>query len=320
MLELLKTVHGAVSKRGISSILSMVRLQKGLVIGTNGTVTIGARVEELSHLDVTTPADRFLKAMATADLSKLKIKHLDSGRLSVVAGKFRAFIPTEDNEHFPQIEPTGQLIECSGLIEALRAVAPFMGDDAIRTWSNGVLLTNDYVYATNNVSLVRYKVDMTLPSIILPRVTVLELLRIAKEPMGTITDEHSVSFILDEDVWVKSSLIDGKWPDIEKFFEDRNGMKPINPELIKAVETIAPFCPDAGLPKIFFSSEGVRTDEGSTSSEYTDIELPVGCYHADVLRTVLPLIDVVNWDRYPKACPFEGSGGKLQGLMMGMVV
>ena len=319
MYSTLKKVHGAVSKRGVSSVLKMLRINKGKVIGTNGSLTIGATITELEHLDVTLDADKFLKAVAIADESNLKITVTTTGRVKIASGKFKAFIPTVPNDRFPMSAPEGELIKCEGLLPAIKAVSPFIGDDAIRKWSNGCLITNKYVYATNNVTLVRYNVKMDVPSIVIPRGCVTELVRINKEPLGVVCDKSSITFIMDDEVWVKSSLIDLPWPDMDGFFERNTDLPYIPDDLLTAVESVLPFCEDNKLPKIHFSSEGVSTSEGALGSNYEGIDLPIGCFHASVLMDILPSITHIDFSNYPKPCPFEGNDGLLQGVLMGLI-
>lgn len=319
MYDLLRRVYSATSKKSLSSVLKQMRLNKGKIIGTNGSITIGADIPELEEFDITLPAEQFVKAISIADISKLKLKVTPTKKLSLIAGKFRAMIPTTPNEAFPMVEPEGDFIGCGGLIEALSAVAPFMGDDAIRLWSNGVLLTNEYVYATNNVAIVRYKVNMSLPNTVLPRCAVEELLRIGRDPIGIVHSGVSISFIMEEDIWLHSRLIGMPWPDVDRFFDYDMNFPVLNPELITAVEAVSPFCPDPKLPKIYFSDEGVSTHEGEMSSSYELKELPVACFHAEVLKRLLPSIDTIDFTPYPKPCPFTGKNKLMQGVIMGLV-
>ena len=319
MYDILKRVYSATSKKGVASVLKQMRLNHGKIVGTNGSITIGADIPALKEYDITVPAEQFVKAISIADLDKLKLKITPTKKLSMVAGKFRAMIPTTPNEDFPMVEPQGDFIGCGGLIEALSAVSPFMGDDAIRLWSNGVLLTNDYVYATNNISIVRYKVKMDLPDTILPRGTVAELLRIGRDPIGIVHDGTSISFIMENDIWLHSRLIDGKWPDVDKFFDYDMNFPALDPELLTAVDAISSFCPDPKLPKIYFSEEGVSTHEGEMNSAYEIEGLPSACFHADVLKNLLPSITNIDFTHYPKPCPFVGERGLMQGVLMGLV-
>lgn len=319
MYDKLKTAYGAVSKKGVSSILTKMRIKNGLVVGTNGSLTIGVQVPELEHLDITLAADKFLKAIATADPSKLKMKVTDTGRLSITAGKFRALIPTIPNDSFPEVQIDGNMLDCNNILEGLKCVAPFMGDDAIRVWSNGVRLTKDFMYATNNVSMVKYEVRMIVPDMVIPRGTVTELLRINKEPVATVADDSSVTFIMDDETWVNSQTIDSKWPDVEHIFVNTDTVEPVHPELAKAVKDIVPFCNDMTLPAIYFSKDGITTSEGDLQSTYEGIELPDACFHADLLNILLPHIEQVDWSHYPKPCPFLGAGGKLTGVCMGLI-
>ena len=94
---------------------------------------------------------------------------------------------------------------------------------------------------------------------------------------------------------------------------------PLDRELITAVESIAPFCPDPKLPKIHFDETGVSTHEGEMNSAYEMTGLPTACFHAEVLKNLLPSIDTIDFKCYPKPCPFTGKNGSMQGVLMGLI-
>ncbi|RLD02980.1 MAG: hypothetical protein DRI65_13855 [Chloroflexota bacterium] len=160
---------------------------------------------------------------------------------------------------------------------------------------------------------------MGIPDTVIPRSAVNELLRIGDEPLGVARTDSTISFILDNDSWVHTSLIDAKWPDIEPFFSHMEDLPPIPDNLLEAVQAVAPFCPDAKLPRIYFGKNGVSTHDGEMNSEYSIDALPEGCFHAEVLLKVLPSVEYIDLARYPKHCPFTGCGGLLGGVLVGLV-
>jgi len=160
---------------------------------------------------------------------------------------------------------------------------------------------------------------MKLPTIVVPRVAVNELLRIGKEPTGVMTDGKTVTFILDDETWLHTTLVDAKWPLVDKFFVGIVGLPPIPAKLVEAVETVYPFCTNPKLPKIYFTEDGVNTGEGILGAEVEMEGLSKGSFHGDVLRKLLPSIETIDFISYPKSCSFTGAGGLMSGVLMGLV-
>ena len=69
--------------------------------------------------------------------------------------------------------------------------------------------------ATTNAILVQQWVKKSiLPEINLPRQTVREILRIKKIPRGLRFDAHSISFLYEDESWLKSHLLATDWPNL----------------------------------------------------------------------------------------------------------
>jgi len=206
MIKELRLVRGAVAKKDIVPVLTHFHIYNGRIQGGNGKMSIDMACEELTGLDVTVPAERFLKACDACD-GEPKIKVTPAGNLSVKNKKFGAVLPLADHEKFPVAESYGfEKWDFSALITALRTLQPFIGDDATRPWCNGIWFNDGYAYATNNIVLARTKINMEA-SFILPAYAIEEIIRIGMTPIGYQLTEQALYLHYENTMWVRSQLL-----------------------------------------------------------------------------------------------------------------
>ena len=315
MYKNLKKVHSITSKKNISTVYSSMCIRNGAVIGFDGSMTVCVKEDALLGINAVIHADKFLKAIGSTDAPKV---YTTENFLMVKEGKFQARLPLLNIE-FPIQSPKGSVHDCFGLLSALKAISGFVSQDASHKWATGCMVKNGYIYATNNVILVRYKVCEGLPEMNIPAKAVNELNKINEEPLYLIKRNGGIAFMFEDDWWLDTALLDYEWPEVDSMFSTRE-LPPIHPELVKAVELVSPFCA-SGIPKIYFSDKGVSSDNKDYNSTYEGIDLPVACFHAHTLAQVLPLMEHVDWKEFPRACPFYGKQtptGRLEGVVIGI--
>ncbi len=322
MKKILDFVKGAVSTKDLIPVLTNFHFYSGRVQGGNGRITIDAPLDaplDLGGVDITVPAVPFLRAVdACGGAPVLNIT--EGGRLTMKKGKFRSVLPLSDSTSFPlqtlEWEGHRDWKPGSGLIKILRTIRPFIGEDASRPWACGVLFSDGYLYATNNVVMVR--IPYTMPEgtqMNLPSYAVDELLRIGEDPERMLFDENKAAFHYG-DRWMRSNLFDVAWPDVSKFF-DEAALDPVPEGLREAVEKIRPFCQDSKFPIITMNSEGVHTAEGDMGASVEGYELPDSKYRAEPLQLVLTHAKRIDLSKYPGPVPFVGDNG-LEGVMIGV--
>ena len=328
MKKILNFVKGAVSTKDLVPVLTNFHFYDGRVQGGNGRVTIDAPLD-LGGSDITVPAVPFLRAIDACDdvldFEDGSLSITKAGRLSVKSGSFKSILPLSDNTDFPRAEvdlSVGMLWKpAPGFIKALRTIRPLIGDDASRPWACGALFKNGYIYATNNVIMVR--IPWAMPDdvcINIPSFAIEELIRVGEEPAGFMFSDTSAVFVYGNQAegtrWIKTQLFESAWPDADKFFTDEE-LAPVPVGLLDAVNKVVPFCPDKKHPVITLNSEGVHTAEGDMSASVANLELPEGRYRAEPLTLVLQQATAIDLTKYPGAVPFVGQNG-LQGVMVGM--
>jgi hypothetical protein len=302
-------------------VLTHFHIYGGRVQGGNGRIAIDAPCPELAGFDCTVPAERFLKAVDACD-GEPKLKLTDAGKLTVSKGKFRATLPLAEHAAFPKVAEVPHTssfldgVKWPALLPLLRKLYPFIGEDASRPWSCGVLLDGGYAWATNNVSLARVPCALG-QNFVLPIFAVDELLRIGQEPASVQADKNSIWFYFAEGWWMRCQKLEGAWPDVAAFMpaEPSDSYAPAK-ALAEAVRKVLPFCPDPKHPVIQTGPEGVSTLDGEMSASVGHDGLTAARFRAEPLLAVLEAAAGIDLSTYPKACYWRGDG--IDGVIVGM--
>ena len=319
MISKLDIVKGCFKNKDTLPVLTHIHISGGKVTTTNGRLTISTDIAELVDLDVIVPADKFIRAVRLCKTPNFKVT--PAGKLSISKGKTRIYLPVL-NSVFPNYEQDGTVLHAKDLLLVLEKLLPFVSEDASRPWSCGVLLYSGTAYATNNVLLVKTKVDWTGPPINLPSFLIKELLRLKMAIKDVTVHDTSITVNL-EDAKLHSVLLSTKWPNIDKLLDsvDTTNIKPISEDLLVAVESIVPFCPDDKFPKIQFTEDGVSTEDGEHTAIVNYSGLEKSIWRAEPLLTLLTMRDPytiqVDFTKWPAPCPWARSDG-LVGLIIGL--
>ena len=317
MLKELKFVQGAVAKKELLPALTHFRIENGFVRSFNGTLALCSPIA--FDIDCTPKAAPFVKAIQNCK-ETVSLSITKAGRLSVKSGSFKAFIDCVD-EVTPHVEPEGDQFEINGeaLLNAFKTIVPFIGDDAARPWSNGILLSNQSAYATNNVILVEYWVGSVFPFICnIPKAAIKEMIRINEPPIYAQATETSISFHYEDGRWVRTALYDIDWPDLSRILDQPNNPAPVHQDLFEALDVVKPFANDLGC--VYFHKEGVTTSlkEGDGASyDLKDFHYE-GAYRIEMLLSLKDIISTIDFTSYPKPSIFYGD--RLRGAIVGMSV
>lgn len=318
MLAELKFVQGAVSKKSLVPALTHFAIENGTVRGFNGRIALSSPIP--FDIACKPKAIELVKAIGNCtDVVKLSLT--PAGRLRIASGSFKAFVDCIEGET-PHATPSGERYEVDGemLLAGLRAVAPFIGDDASRPWCNGVLLRGPSLFATNNVTLVEYwaGVELLPLEVNLPHDAIKELLRIGEAPVGIQMDANSVTFHYVGRKWVRAQLLATTWPDLARVLDRgvENPPVPIDPRLAEALTTLKPFADKVG--RVLFQPTGLATHAQDGEGAAYDIDgWPyTGIYNIEMLELVAATATTVDFTSYPKPCLFFGD--RLRGAIIGM--
>ena len=317
MLTELKFVQGAVAKKDFLPALTHFVIEKGTVRGYNGMLALCSPIP--FDIECKPKAEPLVKAIASCT-ETVQLALTAAGRLSVKSGKFKAFVDCHPDDATPHAMPEGEdvVIDGAALLQAFKTVFPFVGDDASRPWSNGVLLLGQSAFATNNITLVEYWTGCNVPRPLnIPRAAVKELLRIDEAPIGAQLTDTSITFHFENGRWLRTQLFETQWPDLGKVLDRESSAQPIDPKLFEALKVLKPFTDKAG--RIVFKGDGkIATHAEDTEGAGYEIEGfdHTGAYQIDMLNLLNGPCTLIDWSAYPSPCMFFGD--RLRGAIIGM--
>lgn len=329
MLKELKFVQGAVAKKDFMPAMTHFAItvddKGGFVRAYNGSLALGSPLA--FDIPCTPKAAQLVPAIANAP-GTITLSMTDKGRLRVASEKgYRVFVDCVE-EVTPHVVPEGERVEFDGrvVLEALKVVEPFIGSDASRPWSNGVLLSGSSAYATNNVCIAQYWFStedrpVTLPFVVnIPRAAIAEMLRINEPPTHALMTQNSMTFHYSDRRWLRTQLLETKWPDIDRIFADHipAHAAPVPEGLFDALTRLKPHADKMG--RVFFH-EGrliVKDNSGEerAACEVDGCKVVEGVYQIDMLRLLEDVAKFVDFSTYPRPCIFYGD--KLRGAIIGM--
>jgi len=314
MLKELKFVMGAVAKKDFLPAMTHFRIEAGKVRSFNGTLALCSPLP--FDIDCTPEAAPLVKAISNCT-DTITLGMTEGGKLRVQSGSFRAFIGTVDGAT-PHVEPAGEDVMFNGevLLKALQTLIPFVGDDASRPWTNGVLLRGQSAFATNNVCLVEYWLGVETPIVVnIPKDAIKEMLRINEPPIRAQIDKNSITFHYADERWIRSQLYETNWPDLSKVLDQPSNATPIDEKLFEGIEAIKAFADEVG--RVYIQDGVLRTHADYDLGATYDLHLPFeGLYQIKMLSLLQGVALKADFTRYPSPALFFGE--RLRGAVTGM--
>ena len=317
MLKSLKFCIGSVAKKEFISSLTHFVIENGRVRGFNGIMALSSPIP--FDIACKPKAETLIKAIGMCE-DVVQLALTPAGRLSIKSAGFKAFVDCVQ-EDTPHAMPEGSVVNFDGeaLLAGLKAVAPFIGDDASRRWANGVLIKDQSLFATNNVMLVQYWFGADFPKVInLPRAAVKEMLRIGEAPAYAQIAENSITFHYSGDRWLRTQLYDiDAWPDLGKILNRDSCQLAFAEGLAKALVVIKPFVDKQG--SVHYCNGQVTTHTDDSEGASFDVPSLIGVegrYNIGMLELLCGAAKTIDWSGYPGPCLFQND--RLRGAIIGM--
>lgn len=315
MLAELKFVQGAVAKKDFLPALTHFVIEAGTVRGYNGTLALCSPIP--FDIACKPKAEPLVRAIGNCE-STVQLTMTPAGRLSIKSGKFKAFVDCVEGDT-PHVMPEGDAVVIDGvaMLKAIKTVAPFIGDDASRPWSNGVLLKGQSAFATNNITLVEYWTGADVPfPINIPRAAIKEMLRINEAPEGVQVAPNAITFHYTGGRWLRTQLFATDWPDLARVLDKASNPVELDERLFEAVKVVKPFTDKMG--RILFKGGRIATHDDDSEGAAFEIEGfdHSGVYQMDMLNLLQGTAQRIDWSTYPAPCMFFGD--RLRGAIIGM--
>lgn len=317
MLKELKFVQGAVAKKDFVPEMTHFRIEGGRVRSFNGQMAICSPID--LDLDCIPKADAMIRAISNCNGENITLSLLSNKKLLISSGRFRAHVETVAGET-PHVEPSGDTVELDGevLLTAFKTLERFMGNDASRPWSGGILLKGSSAYATNNVCVAEYWTGVESPIIVnVPRMAIREMLRIDEPPTGAQYDENSITFHYSDGRWIRTQLLLTEWPPLERILERENNPVPIDPEMFEGLDVFMGL--GDNIDRVYFNGDVMRThkeDDIGATYEVPGMAI-TGIYQRHMLGLLRDVATSADFSLYPKPALFYGN--RLRGAIAGLV-
>lgn len=316
MLKELKFVQGAVAKKDLVPGMTHFKIEDGFVRAYNGVLALCSPIS--FDINCTPKADQLVKVLSNCNDTVL-LSMSPNGRLRVQSGPYRAFVECEDGET-PHVEPKGDIVNFDGevLLRAVTTLLPFIGNDASRPWTNGVLLKGGSAFATNNVCLIEYWLGTQVPFVVnIPSMAIREMMRVNEPPLHCQLDGNSLTLHYSDGRWIRTQLLETTWPDLTKILDVSSNPQPLDPRLFEALEALSNMTDKAGR---VYMRDGVLQTHNSDAESGASYELDglgiEGTYQINMLRLLEGVATSADFTRYPDPTMFFGD--MLRGAIIGM--
>lgn len=315
MLDALKFVKGSVAKKDFVPELTHFFIRGGRITGYNGTMAVSTPIP--FDVDCCPKAEPFVRAVEQCD-EVTKLSLTPTGKLSVRAGKFKAFVECLSEPYTLPITMEGVKVALEdSFVPMLKILAPFIADDASRAWAKGIMFRDRVAMATTNPAFIQYWTGIDAPPFNLPEMAVKELLRIGDSPEYMRVGPSSITFHYGQSQrWLWTTLYTDEWPSVERVLDQpETPMLQVKQEHLDALQKLRPFLDPA--QRIYVKPQGLGTladfEDGAS------VELPMECegiFNYSQLKLVLEVAEKVGLSAYPNPAPFFGPG--FRGVLAGM--
>ena len=298
-----------------TSHLSHICIRNGMMFATNSRMTAAAEVSFEDTFMV--PAREFYQAITVLGEEDLKLA-VKENSIVISKSRRRVTIETLNPENFVYHMPEGDPMPVPPeFVTALRAVYKFMSDDRTKPWANAVRVKDGYLYATNNIVVVRSpcgswlrEIDITLPSWVVEYIVSRDV-----ELQFISFMQHSVSFNWADNSWVRSSRLTVEMPDVvidllDKLtpvvFEISQEWRDAFSTVIQLSDDVLHICPDR-----------IKAGKGHALIE-AEVDSPVQedtMWHPKYLNLVMEAATHFDPGSWPQPCCWKGEN--CEGLVIG---
>lgn len=270
LLDALKFISAAQHSEG-TTLQTHCRISGGTIVGFDGGLTIGRYIEK--GLNVCPHTNTLIAALSKCT-EAVSITELDSGRLSVKSGKFRALVPCAAYDDIPASEPD---TPCATLTDdlkaALRAVVGLADPSAAEPFACGVLMQANTVVTTNRFVLLEawHGIDLP-PGLLIPKPAVLAICKHEKPLTQFGFSHNSATFYFADDSFIKTQLYMNDFPNYHKIINIDSNPKPLPVGFYEALDSITPFAEEK---RVYFRGGKLCThsvDELGASFEVDGLE------------------------------------------------
>ena len=326
MREALDKVSGAVATKTIVPALTHYLVRDGLIHASNGHITAAA---PFPCADTFAVVARNFEDVLRRLPDPVKLTLDDPKWIQLTARRCRGRVARNATIEGGFLGPTGEEIAApANLVDKMRVMRPFISDNASQPFATCLCLNGSHMYATNNVALVVTD-DAGLPDKFYAMVNcfAVDYILSRKEKLTHLQhDAGSISFFWSDGSWMRSQLLDIKFPAIEAIVDTAADPDfELTDEWKAAFDTaaaVAESCVRIYADRIVGGS-GAIADSPNTNNAEVEVECtsPVPedrdhtAWHPKFLAPVIAAANYWKPEVFPKPAPFAGD--EVYGVILG---
>ena len=313
----------ALSTKNIAREMTHYRVGGREIKATDGRITAGHPwPTEDQYLVPGTEFEKIVRRMPGDPRVEVEKDHI-----KVVSGRSRGAIRTMPLEQwdYPGVDTNAWTDLPEGLIGALRALRPFVSDNATHAWSLGVALDDGWAYATNNIVLA----GVRLPSLdgresqsIVPVWAIDFIVDRAEDLVEWAWTEYYIGFRWKNGAWMRSQLIEGTFHErASEMIRNVDVMElpqPITKEFKSTFARAAPLVPAGSAIKIARTWLRGAFDEAQFEEGVEVETLDDAAPTSWTANRLAPVIEIASeWEpaTWSKPTFFKGEG--ICGIVLG---
>ena len=289
----------------------------GWVAAFDGLLMMAAKID--TDITAYPNTKRLLATLSRCD-EAVQITQLDNNRLGVKSGKFSATIPCLEPGllTFTPPDPTQGAFN-EAVVAALKTVGMIAKENAPRMVQASVMLRANSAVATDGVTAFEAWHGLPMPTVVLPKVFITELLKITKKPVSAGASPNTFTVYFDDESFIRTQLYVEPYPDVDKVLNVNASPYPIPAELWPALAKLDAMKGDAH--NVYFKATKLQTDNDETvgaSYEFNDEAWDVEnvCFNIDFLRRFETLAQTVDWDVDERPGMAAFYGPNFRGVLM----
>ena len=187
----------------------------------------------------------------------ISFTQLDSSKLSIKSGKFKAIVSCIDPTllHIAIPDQPIALID-DRFKEGLSIVGTVPNENAQLIYLASILMNGQSLISTTGKLIIEYWHGIDLPNgIALPKALVDPLTKTSKKLARFGFSQSSVTFYFEDGAWIRSQLYAEKWPDIATVLDRPSNAWPFSADFWNGLEAVAAF----GEGFVYFDMEALRS-------------------------------------------------------------
>lgn len=296
-----------------------VQFANGQVIAYNSILAAGCKVEEEF---ASCPQYGLLKRALEHATAGVQFTQIDSGKLAVSSGKFRAVIPCHDPLTMPDVEPNVNIAPADDRLRTgFETIGQIVKESGLTVVEASLLLTGQSMVACDRQFMIEFWHGNNLPpDLVLPKVFIQAVIAAKKTIVGFgYNPGNSITLWFEDGSWIKTQLFSSTWPNWQSVLNkgDANRCVAIPDELFTAVERVLPFS-DNGV--VYFNGDTLTSHSTSGQGASYELNSPAGFAYAGArLKFLKGIASVIEFSAEHRAAFFFANAPPIRGALSQMI-